>query len=429
MGNLARLTFISFLLFMSRGIIGPVSSLYSESLGADYVAIGLLGTVSSFTAVLASALWGTLSDRIGRRKNILVAGLLLLSLAEILVATAPGYRYLYAWNMLSALATAAYSTASLALMGDLLEQGSTTRGLHMGTYRGLASLGFGLMALIAGTVADRLGLSAPFFIAAALALSAGLVALFVQEPAGRPPSSPGAVRATLKQAPGDLARKIRGLTQLIVQIGHSTRPTPEAETIDRAPALPLAPLLLASLLWSLVTGAVYAVWANYMVTDIGYTPTVMSRLWAVASLSEFPLMILAGWLSDRIGRLPMLSVGFSAWCLVFVGYIAAPVMPWIIGVQLLRGFAYSAFTATALAYAAEVRGRDQRGRVSGLYSSAGGLGSILGGAVGGTLTQLLGFRAMFGVNAAVILGGAIYLAIVAIRHRQAVARAAKAAAA
>lgn len=429
MRNLARLTFISFLLFMSRGIVGPVSSLYSESLGADYVAIGLLGTVSSLTAVLAGAFWGTLSDRIGRRKNILVAGLLLLSLAQVLVATAPGYRYLYAWNVLSALASAAYGTASLALMGDLLERGDNTRGLHMGTYRGLASLGFGLMALIAGTVADRLSLSAPFWIAAALALSAGLVALFVQEPAGRPSTPPGALRASLRQAPGDLARKIGGLTQVIVQIGRRTRCAPAAQAPDRATELPLAPLLLASLLWSLVTGAVYAVWANYMVSDIGYTPTVMSRLWAVASLSEFPLMILAGWLSDRIGRLPMLSLGFGAWCLVFVGYIAAPVMPWIIGVQLLRGFAFSAFTATAMAYAAEVRGRDQRGRVSGLYSSAGGLGSILGGAVGGTLTQLLGFRAMFGVNAAVILGGAIYLAIVVIRHRQAIAGSARAAAA
>lgn len=424
MRNLARLTFISFLLFMSRGIIGPVSSLYSESLGADYVAIGLLGTVSSLTAVIASAFWGTLSDRIGRRKNILVAGLLLLSLAEILVAMAPGYRYLYAWNVLSALATAAYSTASLALMGDLLEKGSTTRGLHMGTYRGLASLGFGLMALIAGTVADRLSLSAPFWIAAALALSAGLVALFVQEPAGHSLAH-GTVRAWLRQAPGELARKVASLSQMMRQIGRRTRPTLEDDAPGGAPELPLAPLLLASLLWSLVTGAVYAVWANYMVTDIGYTPTVMSRLWAVASLSEFPLMILAGWLSDRIGRLPMLSLGFAAWSLVFAGYIAAPAMPWIIGVQLLRGFAYSAFTATAMAYAAEVRGRDQRGRVSGLYSSAGGLGSILGGAVGGTLTQLLGFRAMFGVNAAVILAGAIYLALVAIRHRQGIAQSAR----
>lgn len=420
MRNVQRLTLIAFLLFMSRGIVGPVSSLYSASLGADYVAIGLLGTLSSLTAVLASAFWGTLSDRIGRRKSILVAGLLLLAVAEILVATAPSFRYLYAWNVLTALATAAYTTASLALMGDLLEKGGETRGLRMGTYRGLASLGFGLMALIAGAVADRLSLSAPFWIAGALALSAGLVALFVDE-AGTTGANPlSALLQLLREAPNAAAGRIRGLARAVRDAGVGQRIETQARG-EAIPTLPLAPLLIASLLWSLVTGAVYAVWANYMVTDIGFTPTVMSRLWATASLSEFPLMILAGWLSDRVGRLPMLSLGFVAWCLVFTGYIVTPSMPWIIVVQLLRGFAYSAFTATAMAYAAEVRGRDQRGRVSGLYSSAGGLGSILGASVGGALTQVLGFRAMFGANAAVILAGAIYLGLTAHRHRRALA--------
>jgi MFS family permease len=418
MRNVQRLTLISFLLFMSRGIVGPVSSLYSASLGADYVAIGLLGTVSSLTAVVASAFWGTLSDRIGRRKSILVAGLLLLAVAEVLVATAPSFRYLYAWNVLTALATAAYTTASLALMGDLLEKGGGTRGLRMGTYRGLASLGFGLMALIAGAVADRLSLSAPFFIAGALALSAGLVALFVNEPGTTGVNPVSALLTLVREAPRAVVGRLRWLAGALREMARRRGPDLQASGV--APVtLPLAPLLIASLLWSLVTGAVYAVWANYMVTDIGFTPTVMSRLWATASLSEFPLMILAGWLSDRMGRLPMLSLGFVAWCLVFTGYIVTPTMPWIILVQLLRGFAYSAFTATAMAYAAEVRGRGQRGRVSGLYSSAGGLGSILGASVGGALTQILGFRAMFGASAAVILAGAIYLGVTAYRHRRA----------
>ena len=61
-----------------------------------------------------------------------------------------------------------------------------------------------------------------------------------------------------------------------------------------------------------MTGAVYAVWANYMVSELGYSQTAMSALWSLASTSEFPLMILAGWLSDRLGRLPMLSLGFLA---------------------------------------------------------------------------------------------------------------------
>jgi MFS family permease len=209
---------------------------------------------------------------------------------------------------------------------------------------------------------------------------------------------------------------------------------PESHPADAAPAspsgldeeviatsssgLPLLPLLIAAFLWSLVIGAVYAVWANYMVTEVGYREAQMSRLWALASLSEVPLMILAGQLSDRVGRLPMLSVGLAAWGLVFVGYVVTPQQPWIIGVQLLRGFAYSAFTATAMTYAAEVRARAERGRASGLYNAAGGIGSVLGSSLGGVVTQVSGFHTMILGSAAAVLGGSLTLAGATLVHHQ-----------
>ena len=155
-----------------------------------------------------------------------------------------------------------------------------------------------------------------------------------------------------------------------------------------------------------------------MVGEIGYSPTAMSRLWALASISEFPLMILAGWLSDRFGRLRMLVLGFVAWTLVFAGYVLIPGMPWIVFVQLTRGFAYSAYTATAMTYAAEVRSRSQRGQVSGLYTTSGGVGSILGASMGGIQTQIMGFRAMIGSRAVIIFSGAVYLAGVIFRRRR-----------
>jgi MFS family permease len=164
---------------------------------------------------------------------------------------------------------------------------------------------------------------------------------------------------------------------------------------------------------------VYAVWANYMVDELGYSQAAMSRLWAIASLSEFPLMIVAGWLSDRLGRMEVLCLGFISWSLVFAGYVFAPQMPGILVIQLTRGFAYSAYTAAAMTYATEVRSREQRGTASGLYNSAGGLGSILGSSLGGIQTQLMGFRAMFLTNAAVIFGGAVYLAAAARQVRTA----------
>ena len=180
------------------------------------------------------------------------------------------------------------------------------------------------------------------------------------------------------------------------------------------------PLLASAFLWTLATGAVYAVWANYMVSELGYTQAAMTRLWSLASTTEFPLMIVAGWLSDRIGRLPMLSLGFVAWTVVFAGYVLFPQMPWIIGVQLVRGFAYSAYTATAMTYATEVRSRAQRGWVSGLYSTSGSVGSILGAAMGGLQTEWMGFRAMIGTNAGLVFVGALYVAGVAgLRRRRA----------
>ncbi len=397
-----RLTTIAFLLFMARGMTGPLSSLYWRELGASYLVIGLLGTVTSVVAIAFSYLWGRASDRLGQRKVFLVGGLLGLALCFAMLAGVRGAEVLFPIYAVSAMAQAAYDTASLALMGDWLEHRGRRRqrngqagsaganaGRRMGTYRGLASLGFGLMAFISGSIADRLSLRVPFALGAGFFTVALVLALGVREAPEAEPSD------------DERASALRG----------------GAATTGEAPRLPLPPLLIAALLWSLVTGAVYAVWANYMVEELGYTAAQMTRLWSVSSLSEFPLMILAGWLSDRVGRLPMLAVGFLAWTLVFVGYLVTPMLPFIVLVQLIRGFAYSAHTATAMTYAAEVRARAERGRVSGLYGTSGALGSILGSSLGGAATEFVGFRALIGACAGVIFAGALYLGGAAARFR------------
>jgi MFS family permease len=386
MNNLTLMTIIGIILFMSRGITGPISSLYVASLGADYATIGLLGTTTSITAIAFSYVWGRLSDARGKRKIFLVGGLAFLAISTGLIALVPSYVYLFPLDILSAAAQAAYTVVSLALMGDLLEHRTGARGFRMGIYRGLCSLGFGAMAFFSGSMADRLALNAPYGTSTALLVVALILSLRVKET----PAAPSTATKEVDPAP---------------------------TTAEHPSTLPLPPLLIAMFLWSLTTGAVYAVWANYMVGEQGFTPTQMSRLWSLASLSEFPLMIFAGWLSDRLGRLPMLSLGFFAWTLVYAGYAAVPLMPWIILIQLTRGFAYSAFTATSMTYATEVRAKAERGRMSGLYSTAGSIGAILGSVMGGTLAQFAGTRTMILINAALIFGGAVYLAIATIQHR------------
>jgi MFS family permease len=426
MTNITLLTIIAFILFMSTGVTGPISSLYAESLGASYFVIGLLGTVRSLTVILFGYVWGRASDRVGQRKVFVVSGLGALALGYAGLALAPGYGWLFPLRILGAVAQAAYGTTSLALMGDLLEQRPGERGRRMGIYRGLASLGFGIMAFTSGRLADRFSLRLPFAVAAGLALTACAVSCTIREPTSpRASRSRGLSGRKTRDAASwvrdGLSRAWMNIVQLVRRLRTGTKresgPIPDqaADSEEGPPRLPMAPLLISAFLWSLVTGAVYAVWANYMVRELNYSQGAMSALWSLASTSEFPLMILAGWLSDRIGRLPMLCLGFVAWTIVFAGYVIAPIMPWIVAIQLVRGFAYSAYTATAMTYAAEVRSRQQRGQASGLYSSAGGLGSILGSSSGGALTQLTGFRTMIAFNAALIFAGATYVGLEAIR--------------
>lgn len=429
MKNITLLTVISFILFMSIGVTAPVNPLYAEYLGASYVAIGLLGAVTSLTMIFFSYVWGRASDHLSQRKTFLVAGLTMLVVNRGLTAIAPSYGYLFPLNVLGAAAQAAYVTISLALMGDLLERRPDERGRRMGVYRGLGSLGFGLTAFLSGSLADWFSIRVPFALSALVLTIAFLLALKVEDPSPDP-----ATRVTLRDwaalgrlllvsvegAAGAMADQFIALVRRradgrrLSELGTASGPHyREGEESGR---LSLAPLLISAFLWSLAFGAVFAVWANYMVSELEYTRADVGRLWSLAALCEFPLMVLSGWLSDRVGRLPMLSLGFLAWAIVFLGYVFVPMMPWIIPVQLMRGFAYSAFTATAMTYAAEARPKSQRGWVSGLYSSSGGIGTILGSFMGGALAQFTSFRIMIFTNAALMLGGAGYVAVVAMRR-------------
>jgi MFS family permease len=433
--DVTLLTIISFVLFMSVGITSPVSSLYAEFLGASYVVIGLLGAATSLTTIFFSYVWGRASDQLGQRKIFLAAGLATLAVGRGLMAVVPSYGYLFILNVLSSTAQAAYGTSSLALMGDLLERRAGERGRRIGTFRGLGSLGFGLTAFLSGSLADRFSIRVPFLLS-----GLGLVVAFLLTLKVEGPSSDPAARMTLRGRRGfwrlvvastrDATRSM--IAQLAVLARRRFESGQPAETgtasvvrdaeTERSGWLPLTPLLLSAFLWSLAFWAVYSVWPNYMVSELGYTQADVGRLWSLAALTEFPMMILSGWLSDRVGRLPMLGVGFLTWSLIFAGYVFVPVMPWIIVIQLTRGFAYSAFTATAMTYAAEARPRSQRGWVSGLYSSSSGIGTILGSLVGGSLAQFFGFRAMILANGVLFLGGAAYLAVVAIRQAARVRR-------
>ncbi len=115
-------------------------------------------------------------------------------------------------------------------------------------------------------------------------------------------------------------------------------------------------------------------------------------------------MSMVGMLSDALGRAPVLAMGGLGLGLVLLGYVT--LNRWLVGlmgVQLFRGFAYSAFTATSMIYAAESGTARRRAGSIGVYNVAMSLGQILGMAVGGQIVQRAGFSALFLASTVVFL--------------------------
>jgi len=360
-----RLTGVLFLVYMATGLWSPLLAIYMRSLGAGTAQIGLLFATYQASTLASQYWWGRFSDRLGRRRPLLLLGTAGLSAAYLGIAGTHQYSWLFIIRVIEGVALAAYSTGSLALIGDLLED-QAGRGRLMGTYRTFGSLAFGIAALSGGWLADSFGQRVPLLAAAGCyALACALSASIRERPADAPRETPAAPADLGAALPGD-SRARRALWSFLG-------------------------LLFA---WTFATGAVIPLWPVYMATR-GYTQTAIGGLWALAALGEAPCMILAGHLADRWGRKPIMLAGFVGMSMVFLAYALVPILPWILGVQIVRSMSYASFEATALLYATELGLRRQRGRLVGLYYSAGSLGGIAGSAAGGGVAQLAGLAHMF----------------------------------
>src|SRR5215212_4060207 len=175
-----RLTGVLFLVYLATGLWSPLLAVYTRSLGAETGQIGLVLATFQITNLASQYWWGRFSDRLGRRKPLLLLGTAGMGLAYFGIASAGQYGWLFAARALEGVALSAYSTGSLALIGDLLED-QAGRGRLMGTYRTFGSLAFAIAALTGGWLADSFSLRVPFAIAALCYLLAFVLGMRINE--------------------------------------------------------------------------------------------------------------------------------------------------------------------------------------------------------------------------------------------------------
>jgi MFS family permease len=159
---------------LNDGMSWGIYPLFFAGHGLGVAAIGVVKAVYPGVWGALQVVTGPLSDRIGR-KGLIAGGMVVQAAGIWLTVLVPAYAAWIAGAVLQGLGTAMVYPTLLAVIGDVAHP--SWRASSYGVYRLWRDLGYAVGALLAGLVADWLGMAAAIHGVAALTLLSGLVVL------------------------------------------------------------------------------------------------------------------------------------------------------------------------------------------------------------------------------------------------------------
>lgn len=160
---------------LNDGMSWGIYPLFFSSYGLGVAAIGVIKAVYPAVWGLLQPVTGPLSDRIGR-KRLIVGGMSIQAVGIWLTVLLPTYSWWIAAAVIQGLGTAMVYPVLLAAVSDVAHP--SWRATSLGVYRLWRDLGYAVGALIAGVIADLVGMGAAIHVIAGLTLLSGLVVAF-----------------------------------------------------------------------------------------------------------------------------------------------------------------------------------------------------------------------------------------------------------
>jgi MFS family permease len=384
--NVYALTAVSFFTDLSSEMIYPLLPAFlTITLGASASFLGAIEGAAESTAALLKLLSGWWSDRIQRRKPLVVAGYSLASIMRPLVAIAQSASQVLVIRLSDRVGKGIRNSPRDALIADSVDPAN--RGRAFGFNRTGDHLGGVVGPLVAFALVEwrHLPLRTVFWWAVLPgALAVATVIFGVREvPRRNAPSSQPAVLSDASTISRPLGARFWGVLGVILlfTLGNST----DAFLLLRATQLGV-PIAFAPILWAF--------------------------LHVLKSMSSIP----GGALSDRVGRKPLLVAGWVLYALVYFafGRASAPWHAWaLFGVY---GIFFGLTEGTERALVTDIVPAARRGTAFGWYNLTIGLGALPASIVFGALWDAHGSRVAFDFGAALAMAAAIGIVTISIRE-------------
>ena len=380
--NIWAVTATSFLTDISSEMLFNLIPLFlANVLGVGTAVIGLIDGVAETTASVTKYYSGALSDRLGQRKWLAVAGYALSTIAKPFLYFADAWGWVLGVRFSDRMGKGVRTAPRDALVADSIDE--SRRGLAFGVHRAGdtagAFVGLGLAALIVWlTESGAAELTRRTFQIAVLAsIVPAVLAVFVlafgardTPHVGRPPSS---MRLTL--AGMDTRFRLFLFVVVLFTLGNSSDSF--VVLLGQNRGLSVLQIMLMVMTFNLV----YALLAG-------------------------PL----GALSDRMGRRKLIIGGWIAYGLVYLG-LAFSHAGWHVWVlYAFYGIYYAATEGVVRALVADIVVPDRRGTAYGLLNASIGITALPASVIAGILWQGVGSWPGFGPSAPFFFGAALALA-------------------
>jgi MFS family permease len=380
--SVLSLGWVSFLTDVSSEMIYPLLPAFlTRALGAGPAAIGLIEGVAETTASLAKIGSGVWSDRVRRRKPLVVLGYAVAAVARPLVAFARLWTQVLAIRFTDRIGKGIRTSPRDALLADIVP--ARKRGRAFGLQRAMDNAGAFVGPLIAAlllklALVDERGV----FLLAAIPGIAAVVLLLVAVP-----DIPRR-RAANPAATGTKAALPRAFWRVVLVFAFFTL----ANSTD-------AFLLLRA------QGAGVATWQ---------LPLFWSFFQGVKAATGVP----GGAVADRAGRIPAITLGWLVYAAAYAGFafVGRPLAAW--GLVALYALFYGLTEGAERALVADLVPENLRGRAYGIFHAAIGIAALPASVVFGLLWNRFNPRVAFLTGAVVALLAAGALWVVAATNRR-----------
>jgi len=331
---------------------------FVQSIGGDLVQVGLATGIFALSAVAVRPVAGRLADRWGR-KPLLLAGATLFALAPAGYALAGSVWPFMALRVVHGIGLAAFTTAYTAFAADLAPPAQ--RGETIGLAGLTSNLGLFFMPAL-GTMALAQWGYAPHFLAAAGVAAVGVV--------------------------------------LILSVTEPKRDRPDSTGVRLGAVLRLRPVWVAALA-STGLAVAYGATLSFMAplaTERGLTAAgaYFSAFAATLMLAQ----VLAGWLSDRIGRRAVAAPGLAVAALATAWLAVAHSDATLLAAGAVFGLSWGLVRGGLDAAVVDAVPAESRGTAIGLLYTCFDAGVGVGSFGLGVAAQQYGYATAFGLAAA-----------------------------